>query len=186
VAVFGVTLGMGARTAWIGTTDVFCFGRGDLWRCNAIVSFKVLTADLYIYEPGQAPRLSAGTGPFFRHSIGVGVVVVGMEPRFDHAAHHDLGVWIWNHYSQAGKPVFSGYQLSLPYLPPLALLVCGGVLAHWMWQRLAERRALRQGHCATCGYDLRAHRPGQRCPECGTVVASDSGGEIPVKREDCG
>ncbi len=24
--------------------------------------------------------------------------------------------------------------------------------------------------CVKCGYDLRAHAAGQRCPECGTVV----------------
>jgi hypothetical protein len=26
------------------------------------------------------------------------------------------------------------------------------------------------GCCRACGYDLRAHRPGQICPECGVVV----------------
>lgn len=25
-------------------------------------------------------------------------------------------------------------------------------------------------HCATCKYCLAAHRPGQQCPECGTVI----------------
>jgi hypothetical protein len=27
-----------------------------------------------------------------------------------------------------------------------------------------------EGHCTTCNYDLRAHHPGQKCPECGTPI----------------
>ena len=55
-------------------------------------------------------------------------------------------------------------------------------IAHWVialplvlllvWrasiERMARRRS-RQGHCPTCGYDLRAHNPGDRCPECGMI-----------------
>jgi hypothetical protein len=28
--------------------------------------------------------------------------------------------------------------------------------------------------CPTCGYDLRAHRGGERCPECGRVAGTSS------------
>ena len=28
-----------------------------------------------------------------------------------------------------------------------------------------------RGLCPSCGYDLRAHAPGERCPECGTPAA---------------
>jgi hypothetical protein len=36
-----------------------------------------------------------------------------------------------------------------------------------------SRRRLSQGLCAVCGYDLRAHEPGQRCPECGGTIPAD-------------
>jgi hypothetical protein len=32
--------------------------------------------------------------------------------------------------------------------------------------------AARRGLCPKCSYDLRAHKPGERCPECGTVIDS--------------
>lgn len=41
------------------------------------------------------------------------------------------------------------------------------VQARQRWKREDRRRA---GRCANCGYDLRAHCPGQRCPECGEPV----------------
>ncbi len=35
-----------------------------------------------------------------------------------------------------------------------------------------------RGRCGSCNYDLRAHRPGDRCPECGTEVPTPAGGKI--------
>ncbi|HSI37062.1 MAG TPA: hypothetical protein VK986_25975 [Tepidisphaeraceae bacterium] len=34
------------------------------------------------------------------------------------------------------------------------------------WQRRLRQACF--GMCLTCGYDLRGHAPGARCPECGT------------------
>jgi tRNA(Ile2) C34 agmatinyltransferase TiaS len=38
---------------------------------------------------------------------------------------------------------------------------------------LTRTRTHAAGLCQKCGYDLRAHRPGQRCPECGTPIPLD-------------
>jgi hypothetical protein len=42
-------------------------------------------------------------------------------------------------------------------------------LAFRVWGRM-RRRPAAENACVTCGYDLRAHKPGERCPECGTVI----------------
>ena len=54
----------------------------------------------------------------------------------------------------------------------LLILVLSVVPGTWVmgWpkrRRVALRR--KRGLCLTCGYDLRAHQAGQRCPECGAV-----------------
>ena len=51
--------------------------------------------------------------------------------------------------------------LPLPLMPLIAL---------WRWGKHARKRAVarQKGHCAQCGYDLRATR--DRCPECGAAV----------------
>ena len=33
-----------------------------------------------------------------------------------------------------------------------------------------RRKEARVGHCPSCSYDLRAHHPGDKCPECGRVI----------------
>ena len=55
----------------------------------------------------------------------------------------------------------TGYMAALLVLPALVLVARG---------RLSSRPA-RRGLCRSCGYDLRAHAKGERCPECGMAVA---------------
>jgi hypothetical protein len=38
----------------------------------------------------------------------------------------------------------------------------------WAVKRIRHRHP--PGHCQKCGFDLRAHKPGEKCPECGTIV----------------
>jgi hypothetical protein len=42
--------------------------------------------------------------------------------------------------------------------------------AIWIRRRRNASRQAIMGHCAACSYDLRAHRPGDKCPECGALV----------------
>ena len=60
----------------------------------------------------------------------------------------------------------------LPYwllLAATGTLPIGGVLLR-RHRRRAAREGAARGLCPTCGYDLRAHGEGERCPECGIEV----------------
>jgi hypothetical protein len=62
--------------------------------------------------------------------------------------------------------IMSRYKaFTLPYWPPTLLFA-----AIPLWWFLHTRRRATPGHCRQCNYDLRAHAPGQKCPECGTVI----------------
>ena len=56
------------------------------------------------------------------------------------------------------------------WFPTLLSLILPAV---WLHRFRSERRKQREGLCLVCGYDLRAHAPGQVCPECGTPVPGD-------------
>ena len=56
------------------------------------------------------------------------------------------------------------------WFPTLLFLILPAV---WLRRFRSERRKRREGLCRSCGYDLRAHSPGQLCPECGTTVPAD-------------
>jgi hypothetical protein len=52
----------------------------------------------------------------------------------------------------------------------LAALVTAILPAAFIYRVIRSRRAIRAGHCRTCGYDIRATPT--RCPECGNPVTS--------------
>lgn len=52
--------------------------------------------------------------------------------------------------------------------PPLAL-------GRRFLRKLRSRRCLSDGLCVRCGFDLRAHAVGDKCPECGTPKVADAG-----------
>jgi len=62
-----------------------------------------------------------------------------------------------------------GTQVRVPVV--YAIFLSAAISTALLWPRWKRRIAA--GHCAKCGYDLRAHRPGQRCPECGTPIPLD-------------
>jgi hypothetical protein len=97
-------------------------------------------------------RPFSGFGPAHYRPLGFGVVRrVTTDPSF--------GPWQrrWTHLA-----------LSVPHWFVALLLVAAP--AWWSRARLTRGFRRRAGGCLTCGYDLRAHGAGERCPECGTVA----------------
>ena len=67
----------------------------------------------------------------------------------------------------------SAYSLTIPYGP-----LCAGSLMMPIFRLVTAIRARRRipdGHCLTCGYDLRASQG--RCPECGTAIPPHAAAE---------
>lgn len=58
--------------------------------------------------------------------------------------------------------------LESPLAWPTLLATFPAALSLLAWRRHRQRNC--HGLCPTCSYDLRAHKPGERCPECGTVM----------------
>ena len=65
-----------------------------------------------------------------------------------------------------------GTVTTVPYWLLVLLTAIPALLGGRRWLR--NRRLARRGLCRQCGYDLRAHQPGDRCPECGTPVPQPS------------
>lgn len=67
----------------------------------------------------------------------------------------------------AGVPVMTITDVS--YWPFITIFFSIALLSFRHYQRITQSI----GRCEICGYDLRAHQPGQRCPECGTEIPGD-------------
>jgi hypothetical protein len=81
--------------------------------------------------------------------------------------------WVEFHH-QSGSPPMTGVMLLSPArISYWVLIVISAVTAFGIRVLRVRVHLNETGTCATCGYDLRAHKPGDRCPECGTAVPAD-------------
>jgi hypothetical protein len=77
----------------------------------------------------------------------------------------DIGAW--------SARLFGDWAAAFSVVPVFAILMIPGWLfAHWWRPHFDRYHRYKNGKCMECGYDLRAHHAGQRCPECGTAIPS--------------
>lgn len=76
----------------------------------------------------------------------------------------------FNYDYETPAPRYTFTRVVIPLWFPMVLSLGCGILAY----RWGRTRCFPAGNCQTCGYDLRAHVPGDKCPECGTLVPSDT------------
>ena len=73
----------------------------------------------------------------------------------------------FEHYVIPGSPPADVKSITIAYwllLPPTLILPTIAIVRH-----RRRRRRERGNLCPICGYDLRAHNTGDRCPECGVA-----------------
>ena len=73
----------------------------------------------------------------------------------------------WDDYNFCLSITKNQCEVGLPHW--LLILICGVLPLYSLYTLTRSRLRFDFGHCATCGYDLRA--TSDRCPECGTPVS---------------
>ncbi len=72
-----------------------------------------------------------------------------------------------------------GFPFTTVTIPFWLLTILLAVLPS-MWAMTYSRRRIKHNRrfrlCIKCGYDLRAHKPNEKCPECGTSVSATATG----------
>jgi hypothetical protein len=127
------------------------------------------------------------------HLLGIGYFVVVTRPpggrtaylhgAMDHSYYESMRVYAntRGHHTHIGDPDWGAFWLWIPsdvHDPAVFFLaIADWVLAvpligcaYFCWRRSSRARTSSQTRCPICGYDLRAHKPGQKCPECGTEI----------------
>jgi hypothetical protein len=113
------------------------------WLINGFCLLSPVVCVLLVVEDYRA-------GQFLRHQM----------LRYSKHAHlHDT----YSTVAVFGASISSQLTITLTAMPPCAWLLFTTASI------LKKRRAVKEGMCPKCGYDLRASP--ERCPECGTPVA---------------
>lgn len=74
-----------------------------------------------------------------------------------------------------GASYFHERQLQIIVVVPHGVVALAAAVLPWLWlRRFRQLRPVNAGLCPKCRYDLRAHKPGDKCPECGTAVTAST------------
>jgi hypothetical protein len=77
-----------------------------------------------------------------------------------------LGFWFGG-YREGSRSIAVVDMIGIPYWPIGAI----SLIYPYVWYKRFRKTQSNLGRfCENCNYDLRAHRPNQKCPECGTPI----------------
>ena len=137
---------------------------------------------------GTSVEVELPSSPYMVHSSKEGIqdiVRVTEEINWPPPAHRFLGIGWGSRTDSLTPPIYTrpaiatSSDLTVSFwllLPLLAVLP-----AAWLARRVRTHRRRKNGECLSCGYDLRAST--QRCPECGTPIASGDRSETSASFE---
>jgi hypothetical protein len=129
-------------------------------------NLTTITAHGNIFILGHQGRLAVpADAPFFMYSRRRMLIRYAEPPRGSVAKIDLLGL----KYYEFPPPLAVSWMLVVPLWLPMALCSLGAAYGSWCWRQCRGRRT-EQYLCARCAYDLRAHKPGDKCPECGSTV----------------
>jgi hypothetical protein len=125
---------------------------------------------LSLADTDHASSLAMKPKPGWRHFRGSPEILADLDrgAPLDVFRVYRFGFGAW-HAFEGTNVAWRNWGFILPYW---FLVVTTAVLpVKWVARRYWPRHRSRHV-CVKCGYDLRAHKEGDRCPECGTSVAA--------------
>jgi hypothetical protein len=116
--------------------------------------------------------IGGGNDPMWGVSLvpGATVILVQSESALDRdkgAIGRDDGAWFWLDFGYV-RDSSHGARTWNVEIPMWLFVLISAAAAVWAFARIPRKVP---GHCAKCGYDLRATP--ERCPECGTVRVAE-------------
>ena len=170
LAAGSLALAIGVAGVWVRsywTTDVFRFGPSRL----EMTTITVAQGSIRWVGPNETTAPLMITHHFWRLEVAFLILSVIFACPWSLQA--------LTHPGALGCLIVLNHAMCLmsDWLAALAVLAMDGTLILWWLHSSieAQRRSSREaaGYCPECGYDLRAHAPGQVCPECGSAVPAD-------------
>jgi hypothetical protein len=140
----------------------------------AILWFSGIGFSFRVESPPGAPRTMNVS---CNHDARIAVVVVydtgGVYPGEAKLVGHDpvFRSFISARYPKTARSPEAVFTF-VSYWPFIVIFLMTALLLLWRYQQIK----LPHGGCENCGYDLRAHKAGEKCPECGTVIGNAGGG----------
>jgi|GEM_PF-6646809 len=94
---------------------------------------------------------------------------IGTSPGPIVVSHDDMFFFQRTVLHHGGFSTSTTYTVRLPLVFPVLHALSFIALCYWAHKHLQFRHR-DHSRCIHCHYDLRAHKPGDKCPECGTLI----------------